>query len=252
MKRFFTLYIPPIIGIILILIKIPEVDVWLKSKSDHSSFIIGTILIGTTLITHIITVFSPFKRYEKLEKNKWILVDNITSNFLGQQLFPGYYLVANIMIPKRRFYCSLEPCKAVKIWGEIRCFKKRFFQKILKPIWLSNNHTLNKKFKITSKQGVSGKAFSNGIVALADIAMSINDLNLNEKQKETISGNGFVLSYPIFEFDEKYSRLGTKIIGVVTMSCNQVGSEDLIKEKKNREILTEKIVEFSKICSLIL
>jgi hypothetical protein len=87
---------------------------------------------------------------------------------------------------------------------------------------------------------------------MADIKTSINDLNLNDKQKATISGNGFVISYPIFGFDEKYSRLSTKIIGVVTLSCNKVGAEELLTDANNREILTEKIVDFSRICSLIL
>jgi hypothetical protein len=252
MRRFFTLYVPPIIGAILILIKIPEVDSWLKSISDHSAFIIGSILIGTTIITHIITVISPFNRYEKLEKNKWVLIDNVTPQYLGQKLFPGNNIVGNIMVPKKVFYTNLEPCIYKSFSERIKCLKNRFGKKVLKPVWLSNNHTLNKKFKITTNQGVSGKAFTDGIVAMVDIPKSINELNLNEIQKRIISGNGFVISYPIFEFDEKYSRLGTKIIGVVTLSCNKNGSEELINDAGNREILTEKIVEFSKICSLIL
>lgn len=252
MRRFFTLYVPPIIGAILVIIKVPEVDVWLKKQSEHSAFIIGVFLVSATILTHIITVISPFKKYEKLEKNKWVLVDNMTSKFLGQQLFPGFVIVANIMIPKKVLYTSIEPCNASNKMQKLKCFCGRFKKKILKPIWLSDNHTLNKKFKITTNQGVSGKAFTDGIVAMADITKSINELNLNEKQKQIISGNGFVLSYPIFEFDEKYSRLGTKIIGVVTLSCNKKGSETLIDDPQNREILTEKIVDFSRICSLIL
>jgi hypothetical protein len=252
MKRFFTLYIPPIIGVILILIKIPDVDAWLKSHAEHSSFFIGLFLVGSTIITHLITVYSPFKKYEKLEKNKWVLVDNITSKFLGQQLFSDYNIVGNIMVPKKVFYTNIEPCVSKTFLEKIKCFRNRFNKKLLNPIWLSGNHTLNKKFKITTNQGVSGKAFMDGVVAMVDITTSINELNLNDIQKATISGNGFVISYPIFEFDEKYSRLGTKIIGVVTLSCNKVGSEELLKDPGNREILTEKIVDFSRVCSLIL
>ncbi|MGZ3837217.1 MAG: hypothetical protein ACXVMS_02665 [Flavisolibacter sp.] len=215
-------------------------------------FFIGLFLVGATILTHLITVYSPFKKYEKLEKNKWVLVDNITSKFLGQQLFSDYNIAGNIMIPKKVFYTNIEPCACTTRWEKIKCFRNRFKKKILNPIWLSGNHTLNKKFKITTNHGVSGKAFIDGVVAMVDITKSINELNLNDKQKAVISGNGFVISYPIFEFDEKYSRLGTKIIGVVTLSCNKVGAEELLKDAGNREILTEKIVEFSRICSLIL
>lgn len=252
MRRFFTLYVPPIIGAILIVIKIPDVDAWLKSKYENSSFIIGSLLVLATVLTHVITVISPFKKYEKLEKNKWVLLDNVTSVYLGQQLFPGYTIVGNIMVPKRVFYSALEPCNANGLWEKLGCFKNRFGKKLLKPLWLSNNHSLNKKFKITTKQGATGKAFTEGIATLVDIPKSIDELGLNEKQRAAISGNGFVISYPIFEFDEKYSRLGTKIIGAVTLSCNRTGSEQLINDPKNREKLTETIVDFSKVCSLIL
>jgi hypothetical protein len=213
MRRFFTLYVPPIIAAILVVIKIPGFDKWLKEQSEYSAFILGAILVGATVLTHFITVISPFKKYEKLEKNKWILVDNITSKFLGQHLFNGFNIVGNIMVPRKVFYTKLEPCICNTAIEKIKCFRGRFGKKILKPIWLSNNHTLSKKFKITTGQGVSGKAFSDGIAAIVDITKSINDLNLNEKQKKVISGNGFVISYPIFAFDEKYSRLGTEIIG---------------------------------------
>ncbi|MGZ3851047.1 MAG: hypothetical protein ACXVKI_18085, partial [Flavisolibacter sp.] len=64
-------------------------------------FFIGLFLVGATILTHLITVYSPFKKYEKLEKNKWVLVDNITSKFLGQQLFSDYNIAGNIMIPKK-------------------------------------------------------------------------------------------------------------------------------------------------------
>jgi hypothetical protein len=253
MRKFFTVYIPPLIGVILILIKLPNIETWLKEKSTHSDFYIGVLLIGTTILTHFITVISPFKKYEKLEKNKWILIDNITSDrFLGQRLFPGYHLVANIMVPKRVFFSKLEPCKAEKTFDKIKCFKKSFFKKLLKPIWLSPEHSMNKKFKLTTNQGVSGRAFSEGVAALVNIPVSIKELNLNEKQMTSISGNGFVISYPIFAFDEKYNRLGTKIIGVVTLSCNQIGSELLIDNLANRQTLTRTVVEFSKVCSLIL
>lgn len=251
MRKFFTLYVPPIIGAILIAIKLPDIDKWLKEQNENSGFIIGCILVGATVLTHIITVISPFKKYEKIEKNKWVLLDIATADFLGDQIFPGNHLVANVMLPKKVFYSKLEPCPK-KTWVGKTFYKKRFFAKMLKPIWLSNNHTLNKKFKITTNQGVSGRSFTLGKPAIVDIKEGINELNLNEEQKKQISGNGFVISYPIFAFDERYSRLGTEIIGVVTLSCSTLGCETIIAEEKNREILTEKIVEFSKICSLLL
>jgi hypothetical protein len=252
MRRTLLLYVTPILGVIIILVKLPEVDEWIRENYTNAPFLIAVILGGATLLIHVINVISPFKKYEKLEKNKWILIDSITSDFLGNKLFPGNNVVANVMTPKRVLYCKLEPCECKSIKEKIICFWKALFVKRLKPIWLSTNHTLDKRFKITTNQGVSGRAFSLGKAAIVDIPNSINDLNLNAKQKEAISGNGFVISYPIFALDEKYNRLGTKIIGVVTLSCSDLGAEELIKTPENRNLLTEKIVDFSKICSLIL
>jgi hypothetical protein len=254
MRKILTLYVAPILGVMIILVKLPEIDTWIRNNYRGAPFIIAVILGGATILIHIITVISPFKKFERLEKNKWVLIDNITSRFLGEQLFPGKTIVANVMTPKRVFFCTLVPPNPSKsgLFEKLNYYRKCFFVNRLMPIWLSPNHTLDKRFKITTKQGASGLAYSRGTPILVDITTGINDLNLSDKQKRVISGNGFVLSYPIFALDEKYGRLGNKIIGVVTLSCSNLGAEEIIKEPENKEILTTTIIDFSKICSLIL
>lgn len=230
----------------------PDAEAWLRKQDPHAGLFIAAFLIILAILNHSVTVISPFKKYEKLEKNKFILLDQVTTDFLGQKLFRGNHIVANIRMPKRVIFSRLEPKKSIGFIGNVIYFKKCFIKKLLVAVWVSKGNAVPKKLKMTATQGVSGMAYSEGKAVIVDMTKGINDLNFNEKQIRTISGNGFVISYPIFAFDDKYSRIGTKIIGVVTLSCNKIGSENLIQDPKNRKILTDKIVEFSNICSLIL
>lgn len=253
MRKFFTLYIPLIISVALVAVKLPEVDNWFRGQlGENGTVYIALTLVGLTILNHTITIISPFKKYEKLEKNKLLLLDHVTESFLGDKLFGGYNIVANVRLPRNRFFSNLEPCRAKSAKGKLFHLLTCFSKKLLVTIWVSKGNTIPKKLKMTTTQGVSGMAYSEGKVAIVDIPENINNLNFNEKQKRVISGNGFVISYPVFAFDEKYSRLSTKIIGVVTLSCNKKGSERLIKSQQSKEVLIEKIVGFSKLCSLIL
>lgn len=250
MRKFATLYITPILGVIIILIKIPEVDKWIRANYEDAPFIIVALLAGATILTHLITVISPVKKYEKLEANRWVLTDRIVPQIIGNGTFHGFPVIVNLMMPKRVFYANLEPAHGR---NKIKCFFGSFFKKMLIPVYLSKGSTLNKDFKITVNQGVSGRVFKKGTpLIVQDISKAINDFNLTQKQISTISGQGFIAAYPVFKYDEKYKRLSNKIIGVVTFSCSKLGSEKLMEIEENRNLLTEKMDEFANVCSLII
>jgi hypothetical protein len=250
MQKIALLYILPVLSIIIILVRLPEADRWLRNRYVNAPFITTAILGGSTILTHLITVVAPLRRYESWERNKWGLIDNIATGYLEHELFRNAPIVANIMIPKRVFYCSREPLSTQRSF--IRRLSARFFVRRLDVIWLSSVHALNRQFKITTRQGVTGKAYSSGRTMIMDIPGSIHDLNLTEQQKALLSGNGFVASAPIFLFDRKYNCFSHKVIGVVTFSCSLPGSERVIEHDKNRQLIREKITSFSTICSFIL
>jgi hypothetical protein len=249
MEKISLIYVLPVLSLIIILVRLPEIDRWLRNHYGNAPFLITLILGGSTILTHIITVVAPLKKYERLENNKWTVIDNLIATYLDNEIFNGTPLVANIMIPKRVFYCAWEPAPIGS--SVFRRMFARFFVRRLDVVWLSPGNMMNKQFRITAKQGITGKAYTTGRTIIRDIPGSIDQLNFTEQQKSTISGNGFVASTPIFAFDRKYSRSTRKIIGVVTFSSSIPGSEQKIESEKNRQILRDNITEFSGICSLI-
>ena len=243
---------PLLTSLLLASIKIPGYEAWLNSIHVNATMFIGLILISTAIINHFVTIISPFKKYEKLEKNKFILLDQLIPALLKKSCPKGYPIVANIRVPKKTFFSRLEPNGNASIFGRVRYLRKCFFKKLLVPIWISKGRTIHKRLKMTTKQGVSGKAFSNGVPFFAKMPEAMDDLFFSKGQISLLSGNGFVISHPVMAYDEKYNRIGTKIIAVVTLSCNKIGSESLLDDPKYKENLTEAIIEFANICSLIL
>jgi len=250
MEKISLIYVLPLLSLVIILVRLPEIDRWLRSHYTNAPFLIALILGGSTILMHIITVVAPLKKYERLENNKWTVIDNLIATYLDHEIFRGAPLVANIMVPKRVLYSTREPVPVTS--SVFRRIITRFFIRRLDVVWLSPGNMMNKQFRITARQGITGKAYTTGRTLIRDIPGSIDQLNFTEQQKATISGNGFVASTPIFAFDRKYSRSNRKIIGVVTFSSSIPGSEKIIKSERNREILRENITEFSRICSFIL
>ncbi|WP_028788579.1 hypothetical protein [Terrimonas ferruginea] len=249
MEKISLIYVLPLLSLIIILIRLPEIDRWLRNQYSNAPFLITLILGGSTILTHVITVVAPLKKYERQENNKWTIIDNLIATYLDHEIFRGSPLVANIMIPRRVFYCTREPVIGSSVFRRISA---RFFVRRLDVVWLSPGNMMNKQFRITARQGITGKAYTIGRTIIRDIPGSIDQLNFTEQQRATISGNGFVASTPIFAFDRKYSRSTQKIVGIVTFSSSIPGSEKIIESERNREILKENITEFSGICSLIL
>lgn len=249
MEKISLIYVLPLLSLVIILVRLPEVDRWLRGHYNNAPFLITLILGGSTILTHVITVVAPMKKYERLENNKWMVIDNLIANYLDHEIFEGASLVANIMVPKRVFYCNREP----PIGGSVfRRISSRFFVRRLDIVWLSPGNMMNKQFRITVRQGITGKAYTVGRTLVLDVPGSINQLNLTERQKAAISGKGFVASAPIFLYDNKYNRRTQKVIGVVTFFCSKPGSEKMIESELIRELVTENIKEFSRACSFIL
>lgn len=245
MKKFLTLFAMPFLAVILVAIKVPEIDTYLKNQNEHAGLYIGILIGACTVLTHIITVISPFKKYERIEKNKWAMMGLITSNF-SDNYFKKNKLSANVMVTKRCFFNKREP----KSNGGN---KFNFFQKMFKIVWTYDNKPVDKRLALTVKQGATGMALAYGRPVLIDIKKDGHgELNLNEEQKKAIPNMEFIISCPIFALDERYNTFSSTIIGMVNVSCSVSSGRNLIEKQEDRITLTDKVMDFSKICSLII
>lgn len=242
-----TFVVTPFLSSLLVLIKVPDVEEWLKAKNLYSGLYIGIGIALATVIIHIINVISPFKKYEKIEKNKWVMIDLVINSF-NDNFFKKNRLAVNVMICKRCFFNQRMPHKKDNTKPAYH-----FFQKIFKVIWSFDGNPIDKRLVFTTKQGVSGLAFAYGKPVLIDVKNDgDSELNLSEAQKKAIANLEFIISCPIFALDEQYGKLSTKIIGILNVSCSHSHSRVLIEKPEDRSNLTTKVMDFSKICSLIM
>ena len=76
MRRFrevLTLWFAPVVSVMLVALKVEEVNNVL-TRNNVPPWLIGALLAIGVIVVHVITVISPYKKYEKLEKNKWVLL----------------------------------------------------------------------------------------------------------------------------------------------------------------------------------
>lgn len=250
MKKFSTLYLVPLLSVCLIALKQPAVEKWING-SDESSLVpnVAVALAACTLLVHFFTVIIPYKKHNQFEKNKLTIVDAISSTLLSDEWLSNYHLTVNILLPKRKFYNNYEPHELLDNENRTRWFKKVF-----KPIWVSENSSYNKKLKLTTRQGVSGLAYETGKLIIKDFTLDgLDGLNLTQKQKDLISSMRFIISCPIYAFNSHNNRPDkNKIIGILNLSSSTPGSDSVIKDLLKRKYLTEKAERLSRVCGLIM
>lgn len=247
MKKFLNVFVTPLLSSIIILIHIPAVEKWLKIEEWINPMYLTIGVVSCVILSHIIGVISPLNKYEKLEKNKWALINELARLVIEDPFFSKYNLTANVMIVKRPFFNQREPHpknSEKRRWA--------FFCPMFKFIWSYNGKAIDKRVKLTINQGSSGMAYRQGDVVLKHAHLeNWDDFNLNVEQKKAISDLQLIISCPIFAFD-KYNKPTDKIIGVLNVSSNSKSVKLLIKRPEDRRILCEKTAHFSHICSLIM
>lgn len=248
MKRFLALYTTPIAGSVIILLRIPAVEKWLIEKQIEPLYI-GVALAITTIINHAINVYSPFKKYEKLEKNKWILLNRFVDNFVTDHSSQNIDFELNIMVATPKYLYKIEP-KA----SDNNKKKISFFGKIFKTVWQSKDGTINRKLELTTKQGLSGKSYNEGLVSVALLSQTDTKIyNLTQTQEQMMSHLVGIVSCPIFEPDGQYNeKLTNKVIGVINVQSSSPDVESLLTNTKTRRELCNQIIALSSICNKIL
>jgi hypothetical protein len=251
MRKILTLYFTPVVGAILILIKVPQIEVWLKSKSPHAEWYLGGILALGVIVTHVITIISPFKKYEKLEKDKWLFLNYLFKQFVRDQGLEPYHFSMNVMIIKRKIIHNLEPRKGIQS-EETDRRRLRFFGRVFAFAWKSTHTSINKKLKISINQGACGKSFREGRAIWHNFEER-KKFNLNKEQLDATRDLKILFCCPLFKDDEVYTgQSSDEVIGILNLESVSENSVALFGDKAKRENLSNEIIALSNICNKLL
>jgi hypothetical protein len=246
--RFFTLYITPLIAVIILLLRIPAVESLLKEKDQDGPAYIAGLLVFCTILNHLITVFSPFKKYERIARNKWAILDFIAERFVAKYQAMNFNIRLNIMIAEPAYFHFIEPKKKNN-----RKRRFTFAGKVFKVIWCYGNQKADKKLLITTNQGVCGKAYTHGKgVVGAATPWNLDNFNFNTEQINLTQHLIIVASCPIFGSENYLNRQNDKIIAVLNVESDSVGSEVLIHDPQRYDTFAVDIVTLTRIFNKVL
>jgi hypothetical protein len=181
-RKIITFWLSPFMAIMLVLLKIPEVDKKGKELlgTQNAPLIFGALLGLVTLASHWFTTVSPYKKYEKWASKRWVIFESECNKMLTNYIAIGIDAKMNIMLSKRWLVNTLEP-------GRSKYFpwRLRLNQKVLHSIWgTSNNGNIDIRLYFTDNQGVCGEAFSSGKPASSGLTKPAQqqDSKLNKRQ----------------------------------------------------------------------
>lgn len=250
LKKIITLWVTPLIAAVLVVLKAKPVDDKLKELwGDYGPLYAGIAIVGLTILSQFITVVSPFKKYEKWAKNKWYILklegDKLIKKYKDQEQVS---LSLNIMVPRFRMFYFINPWKSNQ-----KKYRFSFCGWVFKDIWNLGSSRVNKQLKITTKQGVCGRAFKNGNIYGAEfVTKTLPIFNFNEKQIRLTKDLKIVISCPITVVEDTAELQSGKIVGVLNAESDSFGSEQLILDPVKRAILYNELVALSTICSKLM
>jgi hypothetical protein len=246
--KFLVYVLSPLIALLLVLVRIPDFDDWLKKINPKAPLAVSIILVIGTLFSYYLTVFSPYKLLEKVAKKKWpILAERVAmlnADYNGQ-----YDLSFNIMIPRRGFCYLIEPSK-----NDSAKPKFSISGMVFKVIWKSENASMHPGLRLTVNQGVCGDAYRSASAtnpqnvqgaALIPSEMPKYKFNFTERQKELTADLMMVASCPLIINEKGMKNEKTRTIGVLNVECRTLGSEDLILDHVKRKEFYVKIAKLS-------
>lgn len=249
MKKFLLLWTTPIVTCFLVILKVKPVEDYLKKFNQNAPLIIGLALVILTLLNHYLNVFSPFKRYEKWAKNKWYILNQEGEKLVKKYKQQGVEVRMNIMIPTTKFFYFLEPEKRNKSQK-----KFTFVGKVFKDIWSYGDYRVNKLLKLTTNQGISGRAFTRaeGVLTIEFVTNNSISFNLNTEQEVLTKDIIFIASCPITLVEDGSEEQTGKVVGVLNLESYTKGAERIVQNAVSRQELTSELVFFSKICSKLM
>lgn len=246
MKKFFTIYFSLFLIIIITFLSIDPIKDYVKSINPKATWIIGGLSVIGVLINHWFTVYIPFHKYEKWGKSRYYVFEKESQEIIKKYAALGITVRLNIMVAR---FCLVHFIHPIKIKGkEFR--KPCFFGKVFFVLWSNGEFGVNKKLKISTKQGVCGKAYetANAFIG-AEFVHNPQTYNLNKKQLEMTNHLKMVASFRIRDEDDSPNKKSDNAIGVLNLESDTSSSENLIIDQAKKDELTAEMVAFSLFCS---
>jgi hypothetical protein len=238
----FTLIIPTALFFFQELLSMPKVTSFLKITGFLTQIIIAVVLLLFFFLNQLCNVYRPFRRFKKIDKNKWGFLDDKANDLLNIYKRYGVDLRINLMIPRHKILNKKDE--------KTFLFKKRFFTQ-----WNSHNmdYETDCHLSLMTDQGVCGEAYkTKGRVAADLTVQDPSGFNLCHEQINKTKELKFITSTPIFEQNEENLRKTDKIIGVVNFDSKSPGSEKLIKDVRRAKTFINKTNAFADLCSKIM
>lgn len=245
MKKFLFYGLTLFIALGVILVSIPEFICEIKKIDKNAHYYAYAILLIGTIYNYFITIVAPLEQLNKKKRKQWKDIEAA-----AEQIRSAYVTVAdlhfNIMIPKRKFLCKINPSKSDHSKTEFS-----FFPKVFKVIW-SYGHHVNSKLKFTVEQGSCGQAYNDEDCCGFDLEALLKNapkgsnpifqkFNLSQKQIDLTSSVTMVASCPIVLKKNGTDSQHVKIIGVLNVESRTTNAGKLIENETTRRILYESL-----------
>jgi hypothetical protein len=249
LKKFLLIWTTPIVASLLVVLKVKPIEDYLKRFNDNTPLFIGIALAALTLLNQYLNVFSPFKKYEKWAKNKWYILNQEADKLVKKYKQQGVEVRINIMVPTTKFFYSIEPKKNTNFHK-----KFTFVGKVFKDIWSYGDYRVNKLLKLTTNQGISGRAFkrAEGVLIIDFVTNHNINFNLNKEQEALTKDIIFIARCPITVIEDGSEEQTGKVVGVLNLESYTKGSERIVQNAASRQELTSELAFFSKICSKLM
>lgn len=282
MKKFLTIFITPIAMLFLTIVKLPSIEPYLYERSNYSQntefsrlnsevetvrvvsqeknakgiylfgwsisyvLMIQAFIIGATVFTYYATMYSPYTRYEELAKKRWLMLDYYADIMLST--YSDYNISFNILIPKRRYLFMIEPKRS-----DTSKRKLTLTGKVFDVVW-SRGEGVNKKLKLTTKQGVSGAVYEEGkrMISKNFMVSESEHSNFTDYQIDICNDLKMLTSCPIIVNLAKVYKRKTYVLGVLNVEGSSENSVKLIKDPVLREKFHNDVYNLSKICATLL
>ncbi len=114
------------------------------------------------------------------------------------------------------------------------------------------NYGVNQQLKITTNQGVCGKAFNSADKVYGAEFVSNpkpTTFKFNKKQMELTSHLVIVASFRIIEETNTPERKSNKVVGILNAESDTASSQVLITDPARQKEFYEEIVAFSVVCN---
>jgi hypothetical protein len=252
LSKFFVYFLAPLVTVILGVMKVPDlIEPMKKDYPKLTNFLDYFTIIGTVFIYYF-SIFSPHKKYEKAQKRKWEAMEKLAARMIED--YPEFKFSINIMFVKYWIFYRIEPLK-----GNPDKAKFTWLGKIFDEPRELTGESVQRKFRLTTNQGVCGKAYRDGretnkknvqgFVLLPELVDEQSEKmnNFTTKQKQQTAEIIFVASCPLIIKEKEGDKQKKKAIGVLNIESKELVTATLFTNEGVKDNFLEKVANLGNI-----